>query len=40
MAYADDSQVCELHLYRAYDSANPRAEVTIHAENDNRRNAA
>lgn len=29
VAYADDSQVSELHLYRAYDSGNPRAVLTV-----------
>lgn len=28
-AYADDSQVRELHAYRTFDKLQPRAEVTI-----------
>ena len=40
VAYADDSQVSELHLYRAYDSGNPRAELVIGAATDTAREAA
>jgi len=29
IAYLDDSQINELHLFRAYDPANPRIEVEI-----------
>jgi Holliday junction resolvase RusA-like endonuclease len=29
IAYDDDSQVAELHLYRAYDKNRPRIEVQI-----------
>jgi crossover junction endodeoxyribonuclease RusA len=39
VAYADDSQVCELHLYREYDSGNPRAEVSVRAATDSARAA-
>jgi Holliday junction resolvase RusA-like endonuclease len=30
IAYVDDSQIAELHLYRDYDKSRPRIEVTIH----------
>ena len=29
IAYEDDSQISELHLFRGYDNANPRIEVAI-----------
>lgn len=29
IAYVDDKQVAELHMYRDYDKANPRIEVEI-----------
>lgn len=31
IAYADDSQIVEMHLYRHDDKLNPRVEVTIGA---------
>jgi Holliday junction resolvase RusA-like endonuclease len=30
IVYTDDSQIAELHLYRDYDKARPRIEVTVH----------
>jgi len=30
-AYGDDSQIVELHAYRAEDKKNPRVEVTVEA---------
>jgi Holliday junction resolvase RusA-like endonuclease len=29
MVYEDDSQITELHLYRDYDKARPRIELTV-----------
>jgi Holliday junction resolvase RusA-like endonuclease len=29
IAYEDDSQIAALHLYRAYDSARPRIEISL-----------
>lgn len=29
IVYGDDSQICELHLFRAYDAQHPRAVVTV-----------
>jgi Holliday junction resolvase RusA-like endonuclease len=30
IVYDDDSQIAELHLYRDYDKARPRIEITAH----------
>lgn len=30
IVYLDDSQISALHLYRCYDKARPRIEVTVH----------
>jgi Holliday junction resolvase RusA-like endonuclease len=30
IVYEDDSQISGLHLYRDYDKARPRVEITIH----------
>ena len=30
IAYDDDSQICEAHVYRAYDAHKPRIEVTVY----------
>ena len=29
IVYEDDSQIAELHLYRHYDKAKPRIEITV-----------
>jgi Holliday junction resolvase RusA-like endonuclease len=29
IAYDDDSQIAELHLYRAYDAKRPRIEISL-----------
>lgn len=31
VVYEDDSQICELHLFRKYDKANPRIEIVVEA---------
>lgn len=30
VVYMDDSQICDLHLRRDYDKAQPRIEITVH----------